>query len=308
MQCDCGKVYGMGKDRVHRCVQGLPDVPGRRLGKGVLQSAVVAVLRATVAIAKVEAEKQRRLKVAGRLIARLGDVIVPPVCVSCRSALADHHALCARCWSDIAFIRAPVCDRLGIPLPFDAGGPSISAAALANPPDFDRARAATHFAGTARHLLHVFKYADRLDVHVLLGIWLQSSGRELLSDAHLIVPVPMNRRRLFWRAFNQAAVLAHELAGRTGLPVSTSVLRRRRATRPQIRLSRAQRLENMQGAFAVPKRRKAQIEGHNILLIDDVITTGATVNACARVLKRAGAARVDVLAVAMVAGEVPMSP
>lgn len=243
-----------------------------------------------------------------QLFARLGDVIVPPVCVSCRLPLSDHHALCARCWSDVAFIRAPMCDRLGIPLPFDTGGPSISAAALADPPDFDRARAAAHFAGTARHLLHAFKYADRQDVHVLLGAWLQSAGRDLLGDAHLIVPVPMNRRRLFWRTFNQAAVLAHELAGRTGLLVSTSVLRRRRATRPQVGLSRAQRLGNMQGAFAVPKRQRALVEGHNILLIDDVITTGATANACARVLKRAGAARVDVLAVAMVAGDVPMVP
>ncbi len=258
--------------------------------------------------ARVNAAERTRHGLLRPLFARLSDVIVPPVCVSCRSALSDHHALCSRCWSDVAFIRAPICDTLGIPLPFDPGGPSISAAALADPPDFDRARAAVHYAGTARHLLHAFKYADRQDVHVLLSAWLQSAGRDLLGDAHLIAPVPMNRRRLFWRTFNQAAVLAHELAGRTGLPVSTSVLRRRRATRPQVGLTRSQRLDNMQGAFAVSKRRKALVEGHNILLIDDVVTTGATANACARVLKRAGAARVDVLAVAMVAGDVPLVP
>ena len=129
-----------------------------------------------------------------------------------------------------------------------------------------------------------------------------------MGDTHLIVPVPLSRRRLFWRKFNQAAVLAHAIGRRSGLPVATAVLRRRRATRPQVGLTRAQRRANVEGAFAVSKRRRALIEGHNILLIDDVITTGATVNACARALKRAGAARVDVLAVSLVAGEVPMLP
>lgn len=265
------------------------------------------MLRATVKSAGI-GDGGGRPTLLGRYLGLLSDVIVPPVCVSCRSALSDHHALCAACWRDVAFIRAPVCDRLGIPLPFDTGSPSISAAALAEPPDFDRARASAHFAGTARHLVHAFKYADRQDVQVLLGTWIQSAGRELLGDAHLIVPVPMNRRRLFWRTFNQAAVLAHELGRRTGLPVSTSALRRRKATRPQVGLTRAQRRDNMEGAFVVLKRHRPLIEGHNILLLDDVITTGATVNSCARALKRAGATRVDVLAVALVAGDVPLLP
>lgn len=237
-----------------------------------------------------------------------GDLIVPPVCLDCRAALSDHHALCAQCWRDIAFIRAPLCERLGIPLPFDTGGPTVSAAALASPPDYDRARAATHFAGTARRLIHGLKFSDRQEVRVLLGSWMLSAAHELLGDTHLIVPVPLSRRRLFWRKFNQAAVLAHAIGRRSGLPVATAVLRRRRATRPQVGLTRAQRRANVEGAFAVSKRRRALIEGHNILLIDDVITTGATVNACARALKRAGAARVDVLAVSLVAGEVPMLP
>ena len=243
-----------------------------------------------------------------KALAAVGDLIVPPVCVGCRAALSAHHALCADCWRDLAFIGAPLCERMGIPLPFDTGGPSISAAALAEPPDYERARAAAHFAGTARRLVHGFKYSDRQEVRVLLGSWLLTAGHDLLGDAHLIVPVPMSRRRLFWRTFNQAAILAHEIGRRSGLPVSVAALSRRRATRPQVGLTRAQRRDNMEGAFAVPKSKRAQIAGHNILLIDDVITTGATVNACARVLKRAGAARVDVLAVAMVAGEVPMTP
>ncbi len=238
----------------------------------------------------------------------LSNVIVPPVCLGCRAALADHHALCPACWRDVAFIRAPLCERMGIPLPFETGGPSISAAALADPPDYDRARASAHFAGTARKLVHDFKFADRQELRVLLGNWLAAAGGELLSDAHLILPVPMSRRRLFWRKFNQSAILAHELGRRSNLPVDTTSLRRRRATKPQVGLTRAQRRDNMEGAFAVLKRHRLRIQGANILLIDDVITTGATVNACARALKRAGAARIDVLAVAMVAGDVAMVP
>ncbi len=238
----------------------------------------------------------------------LSNVIVPPACLGCRAALADHHALCPTCWRDNAFIRAPLCERMGIPLPFDTGVLSVSAAALADPPDYDRARASAHYAGTARKLVHAFKYADRQEVRVLLGNWLTAAGHDLLSDAHLILPVPMSRRRLFWRKFNQAAMLAHELGRRSGVPVDTASLRRRRATKPQVGLTRAQRHSNMEGAFAVLKRRRSLIQGVNILLIDDVITTGATVNACARALKRAGAARVDVLAVCLVAGDVPLVP
>jgi ComF family protein len=244
----------------------------------------------------------------GAAVFRLSNVIVPPVCLSCRASVADHDAVCPVCWRDIAFIRAPLCERMGLPLPFDTGGPSISAVALAEPPDYDRARAAAHYAGTARKLVHDFKYADRQEVRVLLGNWLTAAGHELLSDAHLIVPVPMSRRRLFWRKFNQAAILAHELGRRSGVAVDTSALRRRRATKPQVGLTRAQRHTNMEGAFAILKRRRAVIQDANILLIDDVITTGATVNACARALKRAGAARVDVLTVCMVAGELAQVP
>ena len=244
----------------------------------------------------------------GRAVTWTGDLIVPPVCLACQAALSAHHALCAACWRDVTFIRAPLCERMGIPLPFETGGPTVSAAALAAPPDYDRARAAAHFSGTARRLVHGFKFSDKQEVRVLLGSWLLSAAHELLGDAHVIVPVPLSRRRLFWRKFNQAAILSHEIGRRSGLPVSTGVLRRRRATRPQVGLTRAQRRSNVDGAFGVAKRKRALIAGQNVLLIDDVITTGATVNACARALKRAGAARVDVLAVALVAGEVDLLP
>lgn len=240
----------------------------------------------------------------GRISARAGralaDTIVPPVCLACQRHLGSHDALCAACWRQIRFIRAPVCERLGIPMPFDTGGPIISGAALKDPPDWDRARAVAHFDPLMRELIHKFKYADRHDARRLFARWMSEAGMDLLADADLIVPVPLHRWRLMRRKFNQAGLLVQEIARRSGKPHTMSVLLRTKATRTQVGLSEAERRSNLSGAFAVAAHARAQIKGRNVMLIDDVITTGSTVAACARVLRRAGAARVDVLALAMV--------
>ena len=235
-----------------------------------------------------------------RALAACADLIMPPCCLVCRSPLESHHLLCAPCWRQVSFIRPPLCDVLGIPLPFDTGERTISAAAAARQPPYDRARAVAHHSGAMRTLVHQFKYADRHDARVLFGRWLAEAGRELLADADLIVPVPLARLRLITRRFNQAAVLAQELSRRTRLPVAPHVLRRLRATPSQVGLTLDQRRRNVAGAFRVPKNRAELVRGRQVLLIDDVVTTGATAEACARALKRAGAARVDVLALAMV--------
>jgi ComF family protein len=235
--------------------------------------------------------------------ARVADFLLPPVCLKCRKPLGGHDALCARCWRNIAFIRAPLCDQLGIPLPYDSGVKTISAAALADPPVYDRARAAAHFDGVVRDLIHGLKYADRHDGRRLLGRWLSTAGAEFLLEADVIIPVPLHRWRLFTRRFNQAAILAQELARQRDLPWDPTALHRVKATPQQVGLTRDQRRRNMAAAFAVPAAARARIADRNIILIDDVITTGATVDACARALKAAGAARVDVLAVAMVTGD-----
>ncbi len=235
-----------------------------------------------------------------RWATRVADAIMPPACQACHAPLDRHHALCARCWSDIAFIRSPLCDVTGVPLPFATGARMVSARALAHPPAYDRARAVAQHAGAIRQLVHTFKYADKHDVRPLFGRWLVDAGQELLADADVIVPVPMSRLRLILRHYNQAAILANEVSRHCGLPVSCLALRRVKATPRQVGLTRAQRLDNVAGAFKVIARRRHEIAGRNVALIDDVITTGATVEACARVLKRAGAARVDVLALALV--------
>ena len=240
-------------------------------------------------------------------LAVCADLIVPPCCLVCRARVGAHHLLCAACWRDVNFIRPPLCDVLGIPLPFDTGERTVSAAAVAHPPAYDRARAVAHYSGAMRTLVHQLKYADRHDARTLLGRWLAEAGRELLPGADIIVPVPLTRLRLLQRQFNQSAVLAAELSRRTGIATDPLLLTRTRSTRSQVGMTRDQRRRNVAGAFSVPGRRAA-LRGLNVLLIDDVVTTGATVDACARTLKRAGARRVDVLALALVTNEALVAP
>lgn len=240
--------------------------------------------------------------------AAVADFVVPPLCIACHRPLSTHDAICAACWSGIDFIRPPLCDRLGIPLPFDVGGTMVSAAAEADPPDYDRARAVARFDGVMRDLVHDLKFRDRHDARRLFGRWLNEAGAELIADADAIIPVPLTRARLAARRFNQAAVLAREVARLSGRRYEPLVLMRTRATRPQVGLTREQRRENVAGAFAVAEPRRSGLAGAKLLLMDDVITTGATARACARVLKRAGAARVDLLALALVTDPAFLSP
>jgi ComF family protein len=212
-----------------------------------------------------------------------------------------HDALCPACWRQIDFIRPPLCDRLGLPMPFDTGAPMLSAAAIANPPDYDRARAAARFSGLMRELVLAFKFPDTHNARQLFGRWLAEAGHEILSDADLLVPVPLARWRLISRRFNQAQILAAETGKQTQKPVNPSALVRSRSTKHQVGLTRLQRSRNVAGAFRVPPGELAAVSGKAIVLIDDVITTGATASAAAKALKRAGARRVDVLALAIVA-------
>jgi ComF family protein len=240
--------------------------------------------------------------------AAAADVVVPPLCLSCHRPLAGHSAICARCWADIAFIRPPLCDRLGIPLPFDIGGTMVSAAAEADPPDYNRARAVARFDGVMRELVHDLKFRDRHDARRLFGRWLVDVGAALLHDADAVLPVPLTRLRLAGRRFNQSAILAQEVARLSGVRYAPAALVRTRRTAPQVGLSRQQRRDNVAGAFAVAAGSGDAFADAKIVLIDDVITTGATARACARILKRAGAARVDVLALAMVTDPAFLSP
>jgi ComF family protein len=237
---------------------------------------------------------------ASALVAATVDLLLPPGCPGCRRPMGDDRGLCVDCWSTLRPIEEPWCERLGIPFPYDLGPGTLSAAAIADPPAFDRARSAVAYDGIAPDLVHAFKYADRTDLAGLIAAQMLRAGRDLLVECDAIVPVPMHRVRLFRRRFNQAALLAREIARRSGRPYRPLLLLRPRHTRQQVGLTREGRAENMRGAFAVPEPARREVRGRSILLVDDVLTTGATLEAAARVLKRAGAARVDVLTFARV--------
>lgn len=188
-------------------------------------------------------------------------------------------------------------------MPFDTGETMVSAAAIAAQPRYDRARAVAHYSGNMRKLVHDYKYRDQQDARTLFVTWLANAGHELLRDCQLIVPVPLHRWRLLTRRFNQSALLARQLAlssNGTHARYSPDLLIRKRRTKPQVGLTQRQRRDNLAGAFSVPPKHASSIKDQRVLLIDDVITTGATANACARALKASGARQVDVLALAMV--------
>lgn len=232
------------------------------------------------------------------ILGRLAALLLPPVCISCRRRIGNHGLLCGACFASIDFIAPPICARLGVPLPYDAGEGSLSAGTIASPPVYDRARAAARYSETMRELIQSFKYRDRQEGLPLFARWLKRAGAELLADADLIVPVPLYPSRLWWRRFNQSAMLASGVGRLTGVAVDCSVLKRVRRTASQVGLSADQRRRNVAGAFKIDKAHAARVRGKKIVVVDDVITTGATAEACARALKRAGAARVDVLALA----------
>jgi ComF family protein len=228
------------------------------------------------------------------------DFALPPLCPSCREPLGVNAGLCPSCWSRLSLIEPPYCARLGIPFAYDSGPGLLSMEAIANPPAYDRARAAVRYDDVARALVHKLKYSDRLDLAPLMGRWMARAGRELLSDADALVPVPLHWRRQWARRFNQSGALAGAISAEYGIPVAHGGLKRVRATPQQVGRSRTDRADNVQGAFEVPAESRAEVAGRRLVLVDDVLTSGATVDACARALLRARAAHVDVLVFARV--------
>jgi ComF family protein len=228
------------------------------------------------------------------------DTALPPLCPACRDLVGDQGGLCAPCWSKLGFITPPYCERLGIPFVYDPGPGILSMEAIADPPSYQRARAAVRFDETARTLVHAFKYGDRTDLAPIMGRWMAQAGSMLLDEADALVPVPLHWRRFWARRFNQAAELAKAIAAISHVPIAHDVLKRVRATAQQVGLKAAERAENVQGAFRVPAELRHEVRGKRLVLIDDVLTSGATVDSCARALLRAGAADVDVLVFARV--------
>jgi ComF family protein len=209
-------------------------------------------------------------------------------------------AVCGACWSDIAFISAPYCQCCGTPFEFTVAERSVCGRCLAAPPVYHRARSVVLYDDASRSLLLRFKHGDGLHMTGLFGAWMARAGVELLAEADLLVPVPLHWTRLFTRRYNQAAALVLDLAVRAGVAADIDTLERARRTPSQGSRTRSARARNVQGAFRIAPDARARVKGKRVLLVDDVLTSGATVSACGRVLLRAGAERVDVLTVARV--------
>lgn len=224
------------------------------------------------------------------------DVAFPPGCPSCRTRVDAPGNFCGECFTKLRMITPPLCGSCGVPFPYALGEAAQCVECLEKAPRFDRARSVMVYDKVSAPLVSALKFRDQWAGLPRYVAMMRASGNELLEQADLLVPVPLHWRRLMGRRYNQSALLAYELARLSGKPCLANLLKRTRYTTPQMRLPRAKRLKNVQGAFAVAAG--AALHGKKILLVDDVVTTGATVEACAVALKQAGAAQVDVLSLA----------
>lgn len=232
---------------------------------------------------------------AGRLLL---NTVLPPQCMACSTVVDTPGHLCGGCFGNFTFITPPHCGICGLPLEQSVTEDLICGACVVERPAYRTARAAFIYDTHSRPLVLKLKHGDRTDMAVHLARWLQRAGTEITPAADIIIPVPLHRWRLLLRAYNQSALLAHALGRLTGKPVAADALTRIKPTVSQGGLSKKERRRNVARAFTV--RKPAMVEGKRVLLIDDVLTSGATANACAAALLNAGAAAVDVLALARV--------
>lgn len=233
---------------------------------------------------------------------RVIDAVLPPRCLMCGAMVADPGALCSTCFEKVEFIAPPLCYSCGLPFRAPFAGDSedlICGACAKSPPRFARARAVFLYTENSRSLITRLKHSDRTDYAPALSGWMVRAGKDILEAADLLVPVPLHNWRLMWRTYNQSALLTRNIQKLTGVPARYDILKRVKATPSQGRLSAGARRRNVSGAFSV--RLPDVIANRRVVIVDDVLTTGATLNACARVLLESGAKQVD----ALVAGRVP---
>jgi len=229
------------------------------------------------------------------------DFLYPPLCVSCGSQIGEPYSLCSECWREVSFVEGAVCARCGLPFEIDPGENAICAGCYAAPTSFDHARSIFHYDEASKRLILGFKHGDRLERAPAFVNWLERAGRNLAEEADLIVPVPLHSSRLWRPRYNQAAILAQGIARRFGKFYAPTLLERTRATPSQGSMPSAKaRQRNVAAVFRVSPSARSKISGKNILLLDDVYTTGATLNACARALQAAGAGRIGALTLARV--------
>lgn len=227
--------------------------------------------------------------------------LYPPVCVSCAAPVASDFGLCGACLPQVPFISGGVCDGCGVPLAGLATGQTDTCDdCLTIPRPWQQGRAAMVYSDLGRTLVLQLKHADRTDLARPCGAWLARAAAPLVQSDTLIVPVPMHRARLVRRRYNQAVLLARAAARNLDRPMCPDLLRRVRRTPMQDHRGRDERFANLDGAIALhgPRARALEVRGRHILLLDDVMTSGATLGACARACLDGGARRVDVVVLA----------
>ncbi len=236
------------------------------------------------------------------LLPALLNLLFPPQCLVCHAPVGSNGTLCVACWQQIRFITDPYCTTCGNPFDFSLGAGAICGECIREHPPYAMGRAVFRYDEHSRALVTRLKYADQSQLAATYGLWLANFGKEVVAKSDVIVPVPLHYWRFLGRRYNQSALLAYALSKHCGLPVIPDALKRIRRTRPQPGLTRQQRQENVKGAFIVSPRHAAQLKGKTLLLIDDVMTTSATIHECSRVLLKAGAMQVYVLTLARKAG------
>ena len=230
------------------------------------------------------------------------DLLLPPQCLTCDRPVQTPGQFCASCFARAAFITEPCCMQCGVPFShaLQGGVERLCPACRLHPPPWEQARAALRYDEHAKRILLPFKHADRPDLAAALAPMMARAGGALLRRADLIVPVPLHRQRLFARRYNQAALLASALSRLSGVAAVPDLLRRAQATPSLGDLGAEARMAAVAGAFAVRPTRAARLPGRRVLLVDDVMTSGATASACVAALLAGGAAAVDVLVAARV--------
>lgn len=226
------------------------------------------------------------------------NLLFPPQCLGCDTLVPTHGTLCLECWKGVHFITEPFCACCGLPFEYTLGDGALCGECLQKRPPYSRARAAFRYDDASKSLVLKLKYHDQTYLAPLFAGWLAKAGADLIAVSDAIVPVPLHYWRFVSRRYNQSALLAAALSKTTGLPWLPDTLKRTRATAQQTGLTRRQREDNIRGAFDVPIKRRAPIQHKSVLLIDDVFTTGATLEACTKTLLGAGASNVNVLTLA----------
>lgn len=224
------------------------------------------------------------------------DFILPPRCIVTGDIVDNQGMLSPKAWTKLTFISDPQCQKCGIPFEFDDGNSqSTCMKCLDRPPAYHKARSALVYDDASRDLVLAFKHGDK--THYIMGFlpWLKRAGQELITDSDIVMPVPLHQIRLIQRRYNQAGIIARFLAKDCSKTLVLGGLERVRSTPPQGFMNATERQKNVRRAFAVSTKHKKAIQGKTILLIDDVLTTGATIEECTQTLMAAGAKAVNVL-------------